>query len=104
MKTNSTIWNGQHAIVPANSQESYQAEPVAFMDFLLESQRNNFYPEKTHTLSAIKDEAEKNLGDVGWFKDEYGLFHLLWRDTPESSEWVPLEIDSFMLTTQVHVA
>lgn len=104
MKTNSTLWNGQHAVVPASSNENYQAESVSFIDFLLESQRNNFYPEKTHSLIASKDGAVVVTGHVQWFKGDYGLFHLLWRDTPTSTDWVPLDIDSFTLTAQVQIA
>lgn len=101
MKTNllTKNWTDEHTISPENSQPTY---PISFMDFLLESQRNNFYPGKTHMQTHNLEDAP--ICELTWLLDEHGFFSLHWKAPTLSEEWMPVEIDSYMLTTQVQIA
>ena len=91
--------------VSFDGEKPYPTERlVSFTQFLVESQENDFYPGKV--LKTIID--NEHVFYVYWAKDEQGYFNLLWSESDSlydyNVDWLPVEIDSVMLTTQVEIA
>lgn len=102
---NESIHSNHASTVSFDGEKPYPTERVvSFTQFLVESQENDFYPGKV--LKTII--GNEHVFYMYWAKDEHGYFNLLWSQTDSlfdnDVDWLPVEIDSVMLTTQVEIA